>query len=450
LAKLRLDVRAGRTAEAMTGLKQFARIETSPRLTQIAAPDLARASDAAAVLRAEQRDGEARELLKAAYERALALEQLQTASFVGLSRTALETGDAERGLQLLRLLLALSRTETRETAAAELAALDWVKARAVNAKEVEAPAAANQIAEGEALRLAAETAAEFGRFAEAGDWRERLAALAPDHHPNKIELARTRAAQGRGDDAIATLTALMADARARRTARWTALWTLSEVAAKNDALWRSAESRLHAASQDEEMRWALDSLARGLSSPRPLSARATLLAALLQKNAGRSAESLATLRDSLIPLGETSLAQAISAVDEEPRWLLVRLYAGQQQPRAALKLAGADERLKGRALDPLEELDETPASEPKRARRLAPLAVLATERQAHAREELLALLSTAAEQIADWRQAIEFERARFDLLADAGARRDSKARLGTLLARQKESARKTRRIEFSL
>jgi hypothetical protein len=126
------------------------------------------------------------------------------------------------------------------------------------------------------------------------------------------------------------------------------------------------------------------------------------------------------------------------------------LYAGQQQPRAALKLAGADERLKGRALDPLEELDEAPASEPKHARRLVPLAVLATERQAHAREELLALLSTAAEQIADWRQATEFERARFDLLADAGARRDSKARLDTLLARQKESARKTKRIEFSL
>ncbi|MGH9837254.1 MAG: tetratricopeptide repeat protein, partial [Blastocatellia bacterium] len=47
LARLRLDVRGGRVAQAMAGLKRFARIETSPRLTRITPPNLARLTEAA-------------------------------------------------------------------------------------------------------------------------------------------------------------------------------------------------------------------------------------------------------------------------------------------------------------------------------------------------------------------------------------------------------------------
>ncbi len=459
LAKLRLDVRAGRMAQAMTGLRHFALIETSPRLTQVASPNPTRLTDAAAMLRGEKREAEARELLRAAYERSLAMEQLQTAPLVGLARTAFETGDAARGLKLLQLMLALGRSESCETAGAELAAFDWAKARAVNRGEVEAPAAVNQIVESEALQLAAETAAEFGQLAQAVQWRDRLSAISPDDNANKIELARTRATMGRGDEAIATLAGLMADARATRTSRWTALWTAAEVASKSDALWQSADSRLRASSQDVEMLAAIESLAqfqRGRAneaieaSRRSFTAQARLLTALVQKNTSRHAESLATLRDSMIPLSEASIAQPFSATEDEPRWLLVRLYASQAQPRAALKVAGADERLRGRAFEGLSDLQMEVEPEPIRQPRLQTLSACAAERQARSANELLALLSAAAEQTGDWNKAIEFERARFDRLLDAGARSESKLRIEALLARQKEESRKPRRFEYSL
>lgn len=234
LAKLRLEVRAGRMAEAMSGLKHFALVEASPRVTKIASPNPTRLTDAVAMLRGEKHEAEARDLLRAAYERSLAMEQLQTASFVGLARTAFETGDAARGLKLLQLMLALGRNESRETAGAELAAFDWAKARAVKA--------ASQDVE---MLAAIESLAQFQR--------------------------------GRVNDAIET-------------------------------------------------------------SKRSLGTQARLLTALLQKNASRQAESLATLRDSMMPLGEASIAQPFSTTEDEPRWLLVRLYASQAQPRAALKV----------------------------------------------------------------------------------------------------------------
>src|SRR5262249_14267979 len=139
LAKLRLGVRQGRVAQALTGLKRFAGIEASPKLERVAPPNIERLNAAAATLRAENRRAEADQLLQAAYERDIALEQLQTSSFAGLARLAFEKGDAERGSKLLKLMVELGDPETRDTSAAEVAALDWVKARAVTAEWVERP-----------------------------------------------------------------------------------------------------------------------------------------------------------------------------------------------------------------------------------------------------------------------------------------------------------------------
>jgi hypothetical protein len=114
------------------------------------------------------------------------------------------------------------------------------------------------------------------------------------------------------------------------------------------------------------------------------------------------------------------------------------LYAAGSQPRAALKLASADERLKGRSFEGLDALKLSRELEAKRTPRLAALSVRAAERQAQSRIELLTLLSAAAEQIVDWNRAIEFERARFDLLLNQQARRESKSRIEALLAKRNE------------
>src|SRR5262249_1115724 len=76
-------------------------------------------------------------------------------------------------------------------------------------------------------------------------------------------------------------------------------------------------------------------------------AQLKLFRALLQKNAGRRAAALQSLLDSMIACGDAWIAAPFGATEDEQRWQIVRLYAEQNRPRAALKLAGADERLKG-------------------------------------------------------------------------------------------------------
>ncbi|MGH9851287.1 MAG: tetratricopeptide repeat protein, partial [Blastocatellia bacterium] len=137
LAKLRLEVRQGRVAQAINGFKRFTGAEVSPKLEHVAPPNIERLNKAVAMLRGEKGSAEADELLRAAYERSLAIEQLQASTFVALAQLAFEKGDVQRGSKLLDLMVRLGNSETRETAAAELASLNWVKARATDAEWVE-------------------------------------------------------------------------------------------------------------------------------------------------------------------------------------------------------------------------------------------------------------------------------------------------------------------------
>src|SRR5262249_11706100 len=425
LANARIEVRRGQMELAIPNLKRFALIETGPRVDHVSVPNLQRLNDAAAMLRSEKREAEAGELLKAAYERTLAMEQLQPAPLIGLARLAFETGDPQRGLKLLKLMIALGQSANREVAAAELAAFDWVKSRAIMDQSIEAPQTANQIDEPEALRLAAECAAEFGQFAFAIECRERLLAISPSDAANKIELARTQSAAGSSDQAIITLVSVIAEPLATRQARWTAVWMAAEIAGSSDALWQSLESRGRSSSKDSEMTSAIETLAKyhgnrvreavevAKQSP---SNQSQLLAVILEKNAGQPREALQTLTRSMIQLSDSSPGQPFSATEDEPRWLLVRFYAASAQPRSALRLAGADEKLKGQPLGNLNDLEiKDDAGSKPQARQQEQLLLLTARSSEHQRQsliELLALLSNAAEQIDDWTKAIEFERAR--------------------------------------
>ncbi|MDX2029981.1 MAG: tetratricopeptide repeat protein [Blastocatellia bacterium] len=437
LAAFRCDLRAGRVSQAMAGLRRFARIAPGSKIEFVVAPGPERLSAAATMLRAERRPAEAEELQRAAHERTLAMEQLQAGPFISLARLAFEKGDADRGLTLLRTLIALGVPETRETAAAELAARDWVTARAVNGEWIETPAPANAIQEPEALRLAAELAAEFRRFAPAIEWRERLRAISPGDLSNGIELARLRAASGANEQALAAMAGPIADGLIDRRSRWTALWVAAEIAGANDALWRSLDERVKSATRDSEMLAAIAALHRGQVAPDAAAAipspELRFVAAVLQAKSGHRPDALRTLLDSRIDLGDAALIQPFAATEDEPRWLLVRLYAASAAPRAALKLAAVDDRLKGVADEPAADFGEPPPRSP----RFQTLSVRAGERQLASYLELLALLSLAAEQIEDLDRAIDFERARL------AVRRDSRARLDALLAKRRELRRRS-------
>ncbi len=452
LAKLRLDVRAGRIAWAVNGLKHFVGVGTGPRIDKIAPPSLERMNQAVETLRREGRKAEANEILKSAYERMIALEQLQSTSFVGLARLAFENGETDRGLKLLKLMVELGNAETRETAAAELAAQPWVKARSVDAAWVETPQPGNQVQETNALRLAAETAAEFNQLAVAIEYRRRLLKLSPVDHLNKLELARLFAASKKEDEAISSTASLITDRLVPRQTRWTAIWIAPEL-----AMWQSLDQRI----SDQEAVKALEALllfhrkqineaikVSGEAAANNPGAQFKLFHALLQKSAGQEREALQSFLSSMVAIGDVSAAAPFSGTEDEMRWQIIRLYAKQGQPRAALKLASADERLKAKA-----QQDHTriPINENEVVREsgLKTLAARAAGRQLRSQTELLALLSVAAEQTNDLTGATDFERARLSLLTSATERRQTESRIEQLTAKQKEKSRK-KTISFAI
>ncbi|MDQ3010093.1 MAG: hypothetical protein M3X11_05255, partial [Acidobacteriota bacterium] len=402
LAKLRLDVRAGRLPEAVNGLKHFAGIEAGPRIDRVSPPSLERLNQATEMLRREGHKAEADELLRAAYERQLGMEQLRESSFVGLARLSFAADDAAGGLKLLKLMLDLAWMPTRSAAAAELAALPQVRARAVEAVQVEKPTADNQLMLVESLRLAAETAAEFGQFAAAIEYRRRMLELFPeDYASGRIELARALAANQQKDEAAKLVAMVIADRRASRQQRWMAVWVAP------DAVRTLLAEQMRAAGKDQEMIAAVDALAaaqRGQAVSAAKSAgdaaanvhsnQLKLLQALLFRRSGQEREALRSFVDSLVPLSDSAAMAAFASSEDELRWQLVRLYSRQNQPRATLKLAETDERLRGSATVGGEELDQPPVAQSG----LLPLAEQATERQRQSRVEMLTLLSASAEQ----------------------------------------------------
>jgi tetratricopeptide (TPR) repeat protein len=454
LAKLRLDIREGRVSQAIAGLKRFAGIESSPRLEKITTPDIERLNMAMAALRVESRKTEADQLLEAAYERGVALEQLEISSFAGLARMAFEKGDGGRGAKLLKLMVELGDSETRETAAAEVAALDCIKARAVTAEWIERPQPSNQIQLADALRVAAETAAEFDQFEVAIEYRRRLSALSPEENVNKLELARALSAAGKTGEATSQLLSMISDRRVARQFRWTAVWIAPEVvkSAGGQSSWSAMDQEIRAI-KDQEMVAALESQSM-LSLGQPdnalkrldealasvPSAQIKLFRALSQKNAGRESEALKSLLDSMIAFGDAWIAAPFGATEDQQRWQVIRLYLKQGQHRAALKLAGADEWLKGQeAVNQVTWINDEPTDGAKT--RFISLSQRSSRRQAKSQIDLLGLLSNSAAQIGELEKAINFEIAKVNMSPDSAERRKAESRIEQLKTKQKERKR---------
>ncbi|MBL8191823.1 MAG: hypothetical protein JNK38_27670, partial [Acidobacteria bacterium] len=157
-----------------------------------------------------------------------------------------------------------------------------------------------------------------------------------------------------------------------------------------------------------------------------------VLRALMLKRAGQERDALSDFTAALISLSDSSALAAFRVDEDELRWQMARLYARLGQPRAALKVATVDERLRGTA---------TAAVEAAASARFQTLVVRADERQRKSRLELLAMLSASAEQIGEFDKAADFERARLNALS-ADERRQAESRMDQLKARQKEKANK--------
>jgi tetratricopeptide (TPR) repeat protein len=360
LAALRLDVRDGGTAKAVDNLKHLVGIEAGGNTTKISPPDTARLNDAVAMLRDEGREALAAQLLEAAYERAIALEQYEPSYFAGLARAALARGDAASGLKMLESMINLSDEETRPEALALLASMPSIKAHAVEDARAELPASHNGVNRAGALQLAAETAGEFAQFEAAISYRQQLLAVSPDDEANRIELARLLFAGGKVDEAVAHLASIISDRNATRRLRWQAVWLAPEIAGERPELWTSLREKVRAANVvDQEMSVALEAvrLSNGGRAEEALKLLSNIetenpnpeleyFHALLLKRGGHDDAAFKGFVNALISNQDGQAAQAFAFNEDGPLPQLVRLYLSLGQPRAALKLAEQEPALK--------------------------------------------------------------------------------------------------------
>jgi hypothetical protein len=127
--------------------------------------------------------------------------------------------------------------------------------------------------------------------------------------------------------------------------------------------------------------------------------------------------------------------------EDEQRWQAISLYAKQGRPRAALKLAGGDERLKGQSAASQSAIADDGRIDRAKTRFLS-LSERSSRRRSRSQLDLLGLLSVSAEQVGDLEKAIEFETASLNLLPDSAERRKSESRVEQLRTKRKERRRK--------
>jgi cellulose synthase operon protein C len=492
LAALRLDVREGQTAKVYDNLKHLVGIEASGSVTKVSPPDTARLNEAATMLRSEKQGALAAQLLEAAYERAIALEQYEPSYFIALARAAFARGDAAFGLKMLESMINLGDEDARPEALALLASMPSIKAHAVDDTSVELPETHDGINRAGALHLAAETAGEFAQFDAAISYRQQLLVLSPDDEANRIELVRLLSADRKDDEAVANLASIISDRDATRRLRWQAVWLSPEIAGQRPELWTALRERVRAARfVDQEMAVALEavSLSSGGHTDEALKLLSTIetenpnpelryFQALLEKRGGHDAVALEGFLNTLISSQDTQAAQAFAFNEDGPLPQLLRLYLALGQPRAALKLAEheaalnpedskenelavndesaksdeSDEADKDEDVKDEDDVKDEEAAMPARdaagpfkegrdeRRAFMTLNARAEEKRGETRLSLLELLSEAAEQTGDLDRALKLARGRLALLPKGALREAAALRLERLLAVQRAQA----------
>jgi hypothetical protein len=465
LAKVRLELRGGRGAQAVADLKRYVGADVSDELMKVSAPSAERLSESVALLKAEHYDAGVPLLLEAAFTQSLALGQFEASYFVGLARLAFERGDAASGEKFLQLMLGLAQEETKDEAAAEVAALPGVRERFAALARAELPEQSNNVVRADALKLAAEVAGSFGRYAEAAEFRLKLSAEKPDDYSNRVESARLLAAGGRLEDAAAQLASVIGDRNAPRAMRWQAVWVAPEITGGRKELWASlAQSSGADRAADEEMATALK--ARELSSegrdaeasellrrvaaddPNPL---LEFFLGVLDSQGARAEEAADAFTSVFRSQANDEVSTAFGADEESALRGLIRLHVNAGRPLAALRLAKLDTELAGDAGGNVADGKGDVENEDDVENKVALKSIETTkggavyrtlEERAGARRdasssELLGLLSVAAEQSKDYDKALEFERSRLSRLAGEGERRASRERIARLVSLRK-------------
>jgi len=420
IAKARLLLRSGRKAEAVSLLRHLVGTETDKSVGVVTSPNFERLNESTAMLKSKEFEQDALQLQEATYSRAIALGQYEISSLIGLAKTTFAKDDIRTGLQILNLMIRLGDEETSATAESELQALPLIKSQSITETTIEQPEAKNEISLQSAISFSAETASEFGQIEAAIEFRKQLETIDASDSTNRFELAHLLSSNGKTEEAISVLAALMNDRNISRSARWQALMLSQEIVGEKKELW----GRLNVT--DKELATALNSfvIIQNGQTDAALKELATSIKtnpnaenkffyALMLKRAGRTEEALNVfnsilLTDSTIGFSEdNALRQAI------------RLNLDLSRPNAALKLASDDGLKQNEAVDFSSYKFQT-------------LSARAKQQKLNNKIELLEKLSQAAEQVKEFQLAVFYENLRLNLISDENEKRKAEARINRL------------------
>jgi tetratricopeptide (TPR) repeat protein len=444
LASIRLDVRSGRVAPAVDQLQWLVGIKTAVSVDIPKPPSIERLNDAIALLVSEGHETEAHKMLETAYARGIALGHFEPVYFAGLARLAFERGDKSVALTWLKSLIDLTAPESKEETVASLMAMPLIAAQTDSNPESEEV----QFDRVNALRLASETAGEFAAYDAAIDYRQQILTAAPDDEENRIELIRLLAANGKKDEAIQSLAATIADRNATRTLRWQAVWLTPEIAGKDLSVWERVRN-----TSDSEMNAALEALSlnaagRADEAVKKLAALETSmpsenlssLRAVIEKNVS-AGDALNSFVRVLIAAQEPAVSKSFGFVEDEPLEQIVALYLKQNQWRAALKFAERIAAFQANKKSDDQKEETTRSALLDTSDRYRTLRERAERRERATHMSVLALLSSAAEQLGDLNRAVELERLRLALVDTDSERTATQARLDHLQQLQTTAAR---------
>jgi hypothetical protein len=343
-------------------------------------------------------------------------------------------------------MIDLTAPESKEQTVASMMTIDLIAAHSVDTPQSEDV----QFDRNSALRLASETAGEFGAFDAAINFRQQLLTASPEDEENRIELVRLLAAKGKKDEAIQNLAATIADRNATRTLRWQAIWLAPEIAGNDLSVWVSLRDRVRSlAANDSEVNTALEALSlnaagRSDEAVKVIAATETSLPNGYLGSLRAIVEKKVSTADALDHFTraarESAVSNSFGFVEDEPLEQIVALYLKQNQPRAALKVA---------ELVPAFQANKdavAPEMRTSTAQRYQTLRERADNRKRATSANLLALLSTAAEQIGDLNRAIALERLRLAVVDTLSERNATQARLDSLEQLQTTEGRRRKAL----
>lgn len=216
-AKINLQIRAGKIDRAE--IKRAVGITVSDAATETFLPSIEMFNDILRILKEQNRNDEAIILSENYFAAMLALRQYERENFSGLARAFFQKGEAEKALNILRLMIETSDENARQKAYAEIAAVNEVRENSARAEKF-APGEEKIIDAENALRIAAEIAFEFGQKDQAIAFRRRLLEVNPADISDKLELAKIFIERNETAEAENILTQIVDDKNSPRAARW--------------------------------------------------------------------------------------------------------------------------------------------------------------------------------------------------------------------------------------